>query len=145
MPLRRVDIPVAVTSFANGVSGADEPARLSRARLRVSAALGEQPRLYLCSGAANLLVPPGSTAWTLGRLVLMRAEAWGTDRTDRLVAHELVHVAQWREQGVAGFLRDYLSAYWASRRRGLGHWGAYREIPAEVEAYDLEEAASAEL
>lgn len=145
MPLRRVEVPATVMSFAQEDGEPGEPADLTRARVRVRAALGERPRLYLCSGSAGLLVPPGSTAWTLGRLVLLRSHAWGTDRRDRLVAHELVHVAQFCEQGRLRFLADYVAAYLAGRRRGLGHWAAYREIGAEVEAYALEEAAAARI
>lgn len=145
MGVLRVEVPDTVVAFADRHGEAGDPAGLSAARVRVRAALRAHPVLYLCGGWARILVPPGSTAWTLGRRVLMRDSAWGNDRSDQLVAHELVHVAQWRDAGVLRFLRDYLSAYLAGRRRGLGHWGAYREIPAEVEAYALEEAASAEL
>ena len=76
-------------------------------------------------------VSPGSAAMTLGRWILIRR-----DRLDdaALLHHELVHVRQWREQGVLGFLTRYLSAYLRGRLRGLGHWDAYRGIPAEAEA-----------
>ena len=51
-----------------------------------------------------------------------------------LLAHELVHVRQWRELGVVGFLVRYVGAYLRWRLRGYGHWAAYRRIPLEVEA-----------
>ena len=76
-------------------------------------------------------MPPGASAITLGRLISIRP---GAARSDRLMRHELVHVRQWRQLGVAGFLRRYLGAYFAWRLRGYGHWGAYRRIPLEVEA-----------
>lgn len=76
-------------------------------------------------------VPPGTAAITLGRLVSVR-RAFASD--ERLLRHELVHVRQWRELGVVGFLRRYLGAYLRWRLRGYGHWGAYRHIPLEVEA-----------
>lgn len=61
----------------------------------------------------------------------MRRRAIGDDR---LLAHELVHVPQWRQLGAAGFLLRYVGAYLRWRLRGYGHWGAYRRIPLEVEA-----------
>lgn len=51
-----------------------------------------------------------------------------------LLRHELVHVRQWRELGVVGFLWRYLGSYLALRLRGWPHWAAYRRIPLEVEA-----------
>lgn len=51
-----------------------------------------------------------------------------------LLRHEAVHVRQWRELGVVGFLRRYLGSYLRWRLRGYGHEGAYLRIPLEVEA-----------
>jgi hypothetical protein len=76
-------------------------------------------------------VPPGADAITLGRLVIVRRRAAGSER---LLRHELVHVRQWRELGVARFLVRYVGAYLRWRLRGYGHWAAYRRIPLEVEA-----------
>ena len=76
-------------------------------------------------------MPPGATAITVGRVVSVRRRA-GDD--PRLLAHELVHVRQWRSLGVAGFLIRYLGAYARWRVRGYGHWAAYRRIPLEIEA-----------
>lgn len=76
-------------------------------------------------------VPPGAAAMTLGKLVLVRRRAVGDER---LLRHELVHVAQWRRLGVVGFLRRYLVAYARWRLRGHPHGAAYRRIPLEVEA-----------
>ena len=79
-------------------------------------------------------VPPGSSAITLGRLIIVRREAADNDR---LLRHELVHVEQWRRYGVVGFLRRYLGAYLRLRFRGHGHKDAYRRIPLEEEAERL--------
>jgi hypothetical protein len=74
---------------------------------------------------------PGATAITLGPLVLMRRRGVGNQR---LLRHELEHVRQWSEQGVAGFLLRYLGAYARWRVRGYPHRAAYRRIPHEIEA-----------
>jgi hypothetical protein len=76
-------------------------------------------------------VPPGADAVTLGSLVIVRRSCAGDAE---LLAHEAVHVRQWRSFGVFGFLRRYLGAYLRWRLRGYPHWGAYRRIPLEVEA-----------
>lgn len=74
---------------------------------------------------------PGASATTLGRFVFIRARARGSAR---LVRHELVHVRQWRQLGVPGFLRAYLGAYLGWRLRRYPHWAAYRRIPLEIHA-----------
>jgi hypothetical protein len=76
-------------------------------------------------------VPPGAAAITIGRVVSVRRDFVGDER---LLRHELVHVRQWRDLGVLGFLARYLGAYLRWRVRGYGHWSAYRRIPLEVEA-----------
>jgi hypothetical protein len=77
---------------------------------------------------------PGTSAMTLGRFVLIRR---GHEDDRPLLGHELVHVRQWRELGVARFLAQYLTAYARGRARGLGHWDAYLAIPLEREAREL--------
>lgn len=77
---------------------------------------------------------PQTAATTLGRWIVIRRELVD-DRP--LVAHELVHVRQWREQGIVGFLRRYLADYIRGRRAGLDHDAAYRAIPFEIEARNL--------
>ena len=84
-------------------------------------------------------VSPGSAAITLGRWILIRRDRL---HDAALLHHELVHVRQWREQGLARFLVRYLSAYVRGRLRGLDHWDAYRQIPAEVEASSCVSATS---
>lgn len=76
-------------------------------------------------------VPPGADAITLGSLVIVRRRSAGNRR---LLAHEFVHVWQWRSLGAFGFLRRYLGAYLRWRLAGYPHWGAYRRIPLEIEA-----------
>ncbi|MET0728569.1 MAG: DUF4157 domain-containing protein [Acidimicrobiales bacterium] len=77
------------------------------------------------------LVAPGAAATTLGRFVFIRPRS---AESPRLIAHELVHVRQWRTLGVVGFLVRYLSAYLRWRLRRYSHWAAYRRIPLEIEA-----------
>lgn len=52
--------------------------------------------------------------------------------------HERIHLRQYREQGMLGFLVSYSGSYLRWRFRGYPHVGAYRRIPAEIEAYWLE-------
>ena len=78
-------------------------------------------------------LPAGTAAMTLGRLIIVRRGAFEKG----LLAHELVHVMQWRELGIVPFLWAYLMAYFRGRLHGLSHWDAYREIPLEVEAREL--------
>jgi Domain of unknown function (DUF4157) len=74
---------------------------------------------------------PGVAGMTVGRWVLLRR---GHEHDRELIAHELVHVRQWRELGAARFLVRYLGAYTRGRWRRLGHRDAYEAIPLEVEA-----------
>lgn len=77
------------------------------------------------------LVAPGAAATTLGRFVFVKPSAVGSQR---LMDHELVHVRQWRDHGVLGFLVRYLGAYLRWRLRRYPHWAASRRIPLEIEA-----------
>jgi len=77
---------------------------------------------------------PGTLAMTLGRWILIRR---GRELDRALLAHEMVHVRQWRERGAAGFLAAYVGEYLRERFRGLGHWDAYRAISFEAEARTL--------
>jgi hypothetical protein len=82
-------------------------------------------------------VPRGSVGITLGSLVIVRAEAALSDSFAELLRHERVHVRQFREYGVVGFLTRYIGSYLKSRARGYGHYGAYHRIPFEAEAVFL--------
>lgn len=77
------------------------------------------------------VLTPGVGGMTLGRWILLRR---GHERDHGLLAHELVHVRQWRELGAVRFLVRYLGAYARGRWRGLGHSAAYEAIPLEAEA-----------
>jgi hypothetical protein len=68
---------------------------------------------------------------TLGRWILVRR---GREQDAGLIAHELVHVQQWREHGALPFLARYLADYARGRLRGQPHWTAYAAIPFESEA-----------
>lgn len=74
---------------------------------------------------------PGSAATTIGRLVFVRT---GFETSDYLITHELVHVRQYRERGLLGFLVPYLARYLVLRIDGWPHLAAYRRLPQEVEA-----------
>jgi Domain of unknown function (DUF4157) len=77
------------------------------------------------------VLTPGIAGMTLGRWVLLRR---GHEHDRDLIAHELVHVRQWRELGAIRFLVRYLGAYARGRWHGLGHQAAYEAIPLEAEA-----------
>lgn len=55
-------------------------------------------------------------------------------RTGRLMAHEVMHVEQWRRLGGVRHLVQYVGDYVRGRLRGLSHWEAYRAIRLEQEA-----------
>jgi len=80
------------------------------------------------------VLTPGVAGMTLGRWILLRR---GHEHDRGLLAHELVHVRQWRELGPIRFLWRYLGAYVRGRLRGLGHRQAYAAIPFEREARAL--------
>jgi hypothetical protein len=52
-----------------------------------------------------------------------------------LLAHELIHVAQWADHGIVGFTWDYLRDYLRIRSLGATHHAAYRSIGFEYQAY----------
>jgi hypothetical protein len=80
------------------------------------------------------VLTPGVAGMTLGRWVLLRR---GHEYDAGLLAHELVHVRQWRELGAVRFPWRYLGAYVRGRLHGLGHRAAYTAIPLEREARAL--------
>lgn len=75
----------------------------------------------------------GVTAITIGRRVF-----WAREVVPGLVAHELEHVRQFAQHGVARFIARYVLDYLGGRARGLSHHEAYLAIPFEVEARDAE-------
>ncbi len=82
------------------------------------------------------VVMPGMSAMTVGRRVFVLSDE-DHDGTRKLLAHELVHVRQWHELGIARFLARYYSSYLRQLVRHRRHHAAYRAIGLEVEAYDL--------
>jgi hypothetical protein len=76
-------------------------------------------------------VPPGSSGITIGSWIIVRKSVAGSRR---LMAHERVHVDQWRQYGRIGFLARYFASYARWRLRLYPHRAAYRRIPFEIEA-----------
>jgi hypothetical protein len=58
-----------------------------------------------------------------------------------LIAHELAHCRQYQKHGPWRFRARYLSSYFRNRLRGMDHLKAYRNIPFEVEAREVEAEA----
>ena len=85
---------------------------------------------------------PGRPAGYVNRHRIYLA-AGGGDAADAeflaLLAHELVHVAQYRDLGPWRFRWAYLREYLAGRLRWLGHAAAYRNISFERAAREVEE------
>jgi len=77
------------------------------------------------------LVPPQAEALTLGNTIFVRKRSSGHQG---LMAHELVHVRQFKDMGSVRFLARYAGSYLRFRLSGYGHMAAYRRIPLEVEA-----------
>ena len=78
----------------------------------------------------------GIQAMTLGNTVYVAPDVLSGPRRSLglLVIHELVHVRQWRELGVFGFTRRYLTDYAKGRGQKRGHRAAYLDIGLEMEA-----------
>jgi len=85
----------------------------------------------------RLFVLRDTIAITLGRRIYIDG-AVRTEDYDRLLDHELVHVRQAGELGLALFLWKYAAEYLLNRMRGLGHDAAYRAISFEVDAFAAE-------
>ncbi len=77
------------------------------------------------------VLPPGSSGMTIGHQVLLRR---GHEGNRKLIAHELVHAAQFAERGRVRFLARYLAGYSRRLVRLRNHRQAYLAIPAEVDA-----------
>lgn len=52
-----------------------------------------------------------------------------------LRVHEEVHIKQYEEYGVVGYLYRYFRDYLKNRLSGMNHDTAYRNIPFEIEAF----------
>lgn len=84
------------------------------------------------------LIGSRADAMTLYRTVLIHPAIWDdveAGRRRELIAHELVHVRQWVEDGPFRFLTRYLGDYLTLRALGCRHDAAYRNIRYEWAAY----------
>ena len=75
-------------------------------------------------------VPKGADGITIGSLIIVRKGA----ASPYLIAHEAVHVEQWKRYGRIGFILRYAGSYLRWRLRGKTHRAAYLRIPQEIEA-----------
>jgi hypothetical protein len=82
----------------------------------------------------------GVSAITFGNWIFVDPEILRGDKgkLGRLVIHELVHVRQWADLGLLGFLLVYLGEYVGGRRKGLSHRDAYMAISLETEARHIQ-------
>jgi hypothetical protein len=81
------------------------------------------------------LLPRGAGGMTIGRFIFLLDDRV-RDGSSKLLAHELVHVEQYRQQGYLAFSVRYLWHYGKGMLRyRLRHRTAYRHIPVEVAAY----------
>lgn len=67
---------------------------------------------------------------TLGSLIIVAVDV-PRDGSSGLLAHELVHVQQWHDQGAVGFLSHYIADFTRNLRRQRSWSRAYRAITAE--------------
>ncbi len=114
------------------------PARLSAIMPRV--APGRVP-VRIAPGWMRLLWARSIKAMTLPWAIYVDPAVWERfasgrepERDAKLMIHELMHVEQVRRMGPAHHSARYLTDYLRGRACGLGHWEAYRAIPAEREA-----------
>ena len=80
----------------------------------------------------------GVAAITLGRRIYVAAGIAGPP-LERLLRHELAHVAQIARHGLLMFYWRYVAEYVRHRRAGLSSIEAYRSISFEKEALAAEE------
>jgi hypothetical protein len=76
-------------------------------------------------------VPPQADAITWCNTISVRSRS---AEHPALMAHELVHVRQFKELGPVRFAVRYVGSYLRFRLNGYAHMAAYRRIPLEVEA-----------
>jgi len=75
---------------------------------------------------------------TIGRWIFLTKEL-PCDGKSNLIAHELVHVRQWVELGILGFLSRYLSEFFKKLIKTRNWMKSYYQISLECQA--REEAA----
>jgi len=105
------------------------------------------PQIYLYVGKfTNLLTALISVhGITFGRRIFITPRLLSFNQNnlfklpDDLVAHEITHVLQYRQEGFIKFFYKYLTSFWRNLQK-RGKWdavsrqNAYLEIPFEVEA-----------
>lgn len=79
-------------------------------------------------------------AVTYGSVILLSPDVARLSACQRigLLAHEVVHVVQQRS-GVTGFVCAYAATYLVGRLRGRSHVDAYRAVPAERLAREVQQ------
>jgi len=112
---------------------------VSRAGLGTFAFDTEGVRLASMPRMVRLVLGRRVSAITLNRTIFVHPSIF--DRVvsgvePSLLVHELIHVAQWRDQGIVGFTVRYLFEYVRLRLLGASHDVAYRGISFEYAALD---------
>ena len=99
------------------------------------------PRASLHRGAFARLANRAlrADAFVVGRRIFLSRAAdfeisRGSERGARILAHELTHVRQYAELGIARFLWTYAGDYVRARLSGASHAAAYGAIGLEREA-----------
>ncbi len=78
---------------------------------------------------------PGFAGITLGNFIFLKKKI-SREGDSQLLAHELVHVRQWKELGRIGFLGKYLASFLRHLKKQKSWMSAYRAIELEEEARD---------
>jgi hypothetical protein len=102
-------------------------------------------RVYCRLGASIITTLIAADGITIGRRIFVRPAHVGRNSDSRLVvsrnllAHEIVHVMQYKQRGFAGFATSYVAEFWKIFRRkerwtAKSWFEAYEAIPDEVEA-----------
>ncbi len=76
----------------------------------------------------------GYKGMTVGNLIMISHSE--EDCPEWLLKHEQVHVQQQKDWWYLPYYAVYAWDYIVGRFNGLTHWGAYRDIRFEKEAYD---------
>lgn len=102
-----------------------------------------QPEQVWLRPASSLMMRiwgPGIQAMTLFRWIFVDPRSLAGDKAklSLLIIHEMVHLRQWSDHGVLGFLRRYLGDYLQGRFSGLTHRESYMAIDLEVEARQIQ-------
>jgi len=119
-----VSIDAGIVARRNGIDGFDLP--LDGVELVVMPVIVEKilgPRIQAITIVHTIAINPDAF-----ERVIAGSEP-------ELLAHELIHVAQWDDHGVTAFVWAYLCDYLRFRLLGATHHAAYRSIGFEYQAY----------